>query len=147
MAKEINIHESCVVTKDDKGNLSLVGKAKEALTSLHKHKVSVRILLGDGKKEDVEKFLNENNVPFASIINKDDGAEKDAVVTVMPSSKVIVLNGDWKWCLDDIVRRLWGKKSKENPKSEQQAMDSAMDDYIKWASPKKEKPIDGQSIN
>lgn len=147
MAKEINVHESCIVTKDDKGNLSLVGKAKEVLTSLHKHKVLVHILLGDGKKEDVEKFLNENSVPFASVVNKDDGEGKNAAVTVMPSSKVIVLNGDWKWCLDDIVRRLWGKKSKESPKSEQQAMDSAMDDYIKWASPKKDKPIDGQSID
>lgn len=144
MAKIINVHESCILTKDDKGNLSLVGKAKEALTSLHKHKVSVRILLDDNKKDDAEKFLTDNSVPFSSIINKEEGEEgKDAAVTIMPSSKVIVLNGDWKWCLDDIVRRLWGKKSKENPKSEQQAMDSAMDDYIKWASPKKDKSANG----
>lgn len=67
MGKSINVHEACVITKDDKGNLSMVGKAKEALTTLKKNKVSVCILLCDNKKEDVEKFLNDNNVPFASL--------------------------------------------------------------------------------
>ena len=67
MSKSINVHEACVITKDDKGNLSLVGKAKEALTTLKKNKVSVCILLCDNKKEDVEKFLNDNNVPIVHI--------------------------------------------------------------------------------
>ena len=44
MGKSINVHEACIITKDDKGNLSLVGKAKEALTSLQKNKVSVHVL-------------------------------------------------------------------------------------------------------
>ena len=149
MSKSINVHEACVITKDDKGNLSLVGKAKEALTTLKKNKVSVCILLCDNKKEDVEKFLNDNNVPFASLSTKQE-TDKDgntvhvdppkADVTIMPSSKVITLRDDWQWCLDDIARRLWGKEKKENPKSEQQRMDDSMADYIRWASPKKKEP-------
>ena len=122
MSKSINVHEACIITKDDKGNLSLVGKAKEALTSLQKNKVSVHVLLCDSKKEDVEKFLTDNNVPFA---------------TVVPSSKFVTLDGDWQWCLDRIVQRLWGKKEKEAPKSEQASMDEAMKRYISWAKPEK----------
>lgn len=143
MAKTVEVHEACVITKDDKGNLSLVGKAKEALTSMSKHKVSVIILLCDNKKEDVEKFLNDNEVPFSSIRShgeenkEEDGKDTKADVVVMPSSKVVTLDGDWQWCLDRIVQRLWGEKKKENPKSEQQRMDAAMDDYIKWAKPQK----------
>lgn len=149
MGKSINVHEACVITKDDKGNLSMVGKAKEALTTLKKNKVSVCILLCDNKKEDVEKFLNDNNVPFASLSTKKetdkDGNTKNvdppkADVTIMPSSKVITLRDDWQWCLDDIAQRLWGERKKENPKSEQQRMDDSMADYIRWASPKKKEP-------
>lgn len=149
MGKSINVHEACVITKDDKGNLSMVGKAKEALTTLKKNKVSVCILLCDNKKEDVEKFLNDNNVPFASLSTKEE-TDKDgntkrfdppkADVTIMPSSKVITLRDDWQWCLDDIAQRLWGEKKKENPKSEQQRMDDSMADYIRWATPKKKEP-------
>lgn len=149
MGKSINIHEACVITKDDKGNLSLVGKAKEALTSLDKHKVAIHIKLCDSKKDDVEKFLQENNVPFTSITakgespeGKDEKGEKknDSTVTVVPRSKFVTLDGDWSWCLDSIVQRLWGEKKKENPKSEQQRMDDSMADYIRWASPKKKEP-------
>lgn len=149
MGKSINVHEACVITQDDKGNLSMVGKAKEALTTLKKNKVSVCILLCDNKKEDVEKFLNDNNVPFASLSTKEE-TDKDgntkrvdppkADVTIMPSSKVITLRDDWQWCLDDIAQRLWGEKKKENPKSEQQRMDDSMADYIRLASPKKKEP-------
>lgn len=146
MEKSINVHEVCVITKDDKGNLSLVGKAKEALTSLKKHKVSVHILLCDGKKDEVEKFLNDNNVPFASVIDKKDAGDGKDAVTVVPSSKFIIMRDDWKWCIDDIVRRLWGDKARENPKSEQQAMDKAMDDYIKWTKPPKNVPTSGDTI-
>lgn len=149
MGKSINVHEACVITTDDKGNLSMVGKAKEALTTLKKNKVSVCILLCDNKKEDVEKFLNDNNVPFASLSTKEetdkDGNTKHvdppkADVTIMPSSKVITLRDDWQWCLDDIAQRLWGEKKKENPKSEQQRMDDSMADYIRWTTPKKKEP-------
>lgn len=149
MGKSINVHEACVITTDDKGNLSMVGKAKEALTTLKKNKVSVCILLCDNKKEDVEKFLNDNNVPFASLSTKEetdkDGNTKHvdppkADVTIMPSSKVITLRDDWQWCLDDIAQRLWGEKKKENPKSEQQRMDDSMADYIRLATPKKKEP-------
>ncbi len=156
MGKAINIHEACVITKDDKGSLSLVGKAKEALTSLSKNKVSVNILLCDGKKEEVEKFLTDNNVPFSSITSKDDAPEEgkdgkkegkkdDGIVTVVPSSKFVTLDGDWQWCLDNIVQHLWGKK-KDKPKSEQQRMDDRMADYIKWASPAKPDKTEDQSL-
>ena len=30
MGKSINVHEACVITQDDKGNLSMVGKAKRS---------------------------------------------------------------------------------------------------------------------
>lgn len=141
MSKSINVHEACIITKDDKGNLSLVGKAKEALTSLQKNKVSVHVLLCDSKKEDVEKFLTDNNVPFASIITKEEAKEEkedkktEPDATVVPSSKFVTLDGDWQWCLDRIVQRLWGKK--EAPKSEQASMDEAMKRYISWANPEK----------
>ena len=143
MSKSINVHEACIITKDDKGNLSLVGKAKEALTTLKKNKVSVCILLCDNKKEDVEKFLTDNNVPFASILTKEEAKEEnsdkkaDAEVTVVPSSKFVTLDGDWQWCLDRIVQRLWGEKKKEAPKSEQESMDDAMKRYIEWTKHKK----------
>nr|WP_297658404.1 hypothetical protein [uncultured Prevotella sp.] len=146
MSKSVNVHEACVITKDDKGNLSLVGKAKEALTTLKKNKVSVNILLCDYTKDDVEKFLNDNNVPFASLYTKQE-TDKDgnttsvdppkADVTIMPSSKFITLRDDWQWCLDDVAHRLWGEKPKEAPKSEQQSMDEAFKRYIDWAKPKK----------
>ena len=140
MGKSINVHEACIITKDDKGNLSLVGKAKEALTSLQKNKVSVHVLLCDSKKEDVEKFLTDNNVPFASIITKEEAKEDKKTkpdATVVPSSKFVTLDGDWQWCLDRIVQRLWGKKEKEAPKSEQASMDEAMKRYISYAKPEK----------
>lgn len=139
MGKSINVHEACIITKDDKGNLSLVGKAKEALTSLQKNKVSVHVLLCESKKDDVEKFLTDNNVPFASIITKEEKEDKktDPDATVVPSSKFVTLDGDWQWCLDRIVQRLWGKKEKEAPKSEQASMDEAMKRYISYAKPEK----------
>lgn len=108
MSKIVNIYESCVVTKDDKGNLSLVGKAKEALTSMEKNKVTVNILVTEEKEKEVEKFLKDNNVPYASILTKD--VDSNADVTVMPGSKVVTLDNDWSWCLENIVRRLWGEK-------------------------------------
>lgn len=132
----MNIQESCVVTKDDKENLSLVGKAKEALTSMEKNKVTVNILVNEGNKKEVEKFLNDNNVPYASILAK--GEESKADVTVMPGSKVVTLDNDWSWCLENIVRRLWGEKRKEAPKSEQELMDSRMDGYIKCFKSRKQ---------
>lgn len=140
MSKSVDIHEACVITKDDKGNLSLVGKAKEAITSMSKNKVAVNIVLCDNKKEDVEKFLNDNDVPFTSIRSEGGegkGKEEKADVLVMPSSKVVILDGDWQWCLDRIVQRLWGEKKTESPMNEQQRMDEAMKKYIGWAKPKK----------
>jgi len=126
MSKSINVHEACIITKDDKGNLSMVGKAKEALTSLQKNKVSVHILLCQSKKEDVEKFLTDNNVPFASILTKEEAKEENSdkkaetAVTVVPSSQFVTLDGDWQWCLDRIVQRLWAKRKKKPPKANRQ---------------------------
>ena len=52
MAKKVLTTESCVITSDDKKSLSLVGKAKEALTTLAKNKIEVTILLDKVSKED-----------------------------------------------------------------------------------------------
>ncbi len=153
MSKSIHVYEECVITKDDKGNFSLVGKAKEALTSLQKHKVSVHIILCDDKKEDVEKFLTGNNVPFASILAKDEvstednGKKNNTPICVVPSSKFIALDDSWNRCLDRIVQRLWGKNENKSPKSEQQRMDDSMADYIRWATPQKStKDTSGASL-
>ena len=140
MSKSINVHEACIITKDDKGNLSLVGKAKEALTSLQKNQVSVHVILCENKKDDVEKFLTNNNVPFASIITKEEAKEDKKTepdATVVPKSMFVMFDGNWQYCLDRIVQRLWGEKKQETPKSEQAKMDEAMKNYLEWAKPKK----------
>lgn len=123
---------------------SLLWGRRRKPSPLQKNKVSVHVLLCDSKKDDVEKFLTDNNVPFASIITKEEAKEEkedkktEPDATVVPSSKFVTLDGDWQWCLDRIVQRLWGKKEKEAPKSEQASMDEAMKRYIRWAKPEKQ---------
>ena len=62
MAKKVKIMEACIITSDDKGQRSLVGKAKEALTTFSKNKIDVTIVLDKTPKEDAEKFLKENTL-------------------------------------------------------------------------------------
>lgn len=129
MAKKVKILECCVLTKDDKGALSLVGKAKEAITSLIKNKIDVTIALSDTSKEDAEKFLKESNIEGCSFIElpKED-VKYDAVV--VGGSNIKVLHSDWKWCVEEVVRHLYDGRD-DKPQSEQQQMDTMVKDIKK----------------
>ena len=72
MAKKVKIMEACIITSDDKGQRSLVGRAKEALTTFSKNKIDVTIVLDKTPKEDAEKFLKENNVPYKELMTDDE---------------------------------------------------------------------------
>lgn len=136
MAKKVKITENCVITKDDKGQLTLVGKAKEALTTLDKNKISVTIMLDDTKKEEAEKFLKENNVPYKELLNHDDLKDmekKPKYDACVVNGNVVVLDSDWQWTLSRLVDKLYDNREKEQPKSEQQKMDEKFSDYKHWA--------------
>lgn len=129
MAKKVKILECCVLTKDDKGALSLVGKAKEAINSLVKNKIAVTIALTDTSKEDAEKFLKEQNVePCAFIEIPKDEEPFDAFV--MGGSNVIQLRSNWQWAVEELVRHLYDGRD-DKPKSEQEIMDEAVKDIKK----------------
>lgn len=135
MAKKVKVSECCVITTDDKGQRTLVGKAKEALTTLSKNKIDVTILLEDTKKEDAEKFLKENNVPYASLMDFDEmKSEKPKFdACVIGDNNVVVLRGDWQWALNEVVDKLYDNREKEQHQSEQQKMDEKFNDYKHWA--------------
>ncbi|MBR0166149.1 MAG: hypothetical protein IJQ13_04645 [Prevotella sp.] len=132
--KKVFISECCVVTKDDKGQLSMVGKAKEALTTMSKNNIDVTILLEDTDKEALEKFLKDNSVPFKETkpweeMKKDD--KYDALV--LGSNNIVLYRNDWDWTVDDIVTKLYRNDEKPPHKSEQQKMDDRFKDYKHWA--------------
>ena len=132
MAKKVKVSECCVITTDDKGQRTLVGKAKEALTTLEKKGIDVYILLEGTKKDDAEKFLNENNVPFKALLETDDTKTKfDAVV--LGEGNIVLLRGDWEWSLNQLVDKLYDNGEKPEHKSEQQKMDEKFDQYKHWA--------------
>lgn len=136
MAKKVLTTESCVITSDEKGKLSLVGKAKEALTTLSKNKIAVTILLEKSKKETVENFLKENNVPYKEIVEASTSLvdlmkQQDAIV--IPDVKFVTLRSDWEWALNGIVDKLFDSREQPPQKSEQQKMDDKFKDYKRWA--------------
>jgi hypothetical protein len=135
MAKKVKITENCIITSDDKGQRSLVGKAKEALTTLDKNKIDITIVLDSTSKEDAEKFLKENNVPYTDLITMEEqkkGDNYDAFVVGDPN--VILLSGDWTWTLESIVDKLYNNREKpEAQRSEQTKMDDKFKDYKHWA--------------
>lgn len=135
MAKKVKVTECCVITTDDKGQRSLVGKAKEALTTLDKNKIEVTIMLDGTGKEDAERFLKENNVPYKALMTADDykdGKPKfDACVVA--EGNVVLLDGDWQWTLSRLVDKLYDTGEKPAQKSEQQKMDEKFKDYKHWA--------------
>lgn len=136
MAKKIKITECCVITSDEKGQRSLVGKAKEALTTLSKNKVDVTIFLETTPKEDAEKFLKENNVPYKELMNADDykdGEKPKFDVCVIGDNNVVLLKNDWDWCLNQVVDKLYDREEKPVHKSEQEKMDDRFSDYKRWA--------------
>jgi len=136
MAKKIKVTECCVITSDEKGQRSLVGKAKEALTTLSKNKVDVTIFLESTPKEDAENFLKENNVPYKDLMTADDikeGEKPKFDAVVMGDGNVVLLKNDWEWCLNQIVDKLYDNGEKPIHKSEQQKMDERFKDYKHWA--------------
>ena len=137
MAKKVKITENCIITTDDKGQRSLVGKAKEALTTLDKNKIDVYILLDNTSKEDAEKFLKENNVPYKEMMTMEELKTRDEKpkfdACIVGDSNVIVLQSDWQWTLSQLVDKLYDNREKEPQKSEQQKMDDRFKDYKHWA--------------
>lgn len=136
MAKKIKITECCVITSDEKGQRSLVGKAKEVLTTLSKNKIDVTIFLETTPKEDAEKFLKENNVPYKELMNADDykdGEKPKFDVCVIGDNNVVLLKNDWDWCLNQIVDKLYDREQKPVHKSEQEKVDDRFSDYKRWA--------------
>lgn len=133
MAKKVKIMEACVITSDDKGDLTLVGHAKEAITTLQKNKVEVSIQLENTSKEDAEKFLKENNVPYAALLSADEKADGKYDACVIPDANTVLLSGDWEWTLSRLVDKLYDKSEKPQPKSDQQKMDDKFKDYKYWA--------------
>lgn len=144
MAKKVKIMECCVLTKDDKGNLSLVGKAKEAITAFQKKNIAVTIALTDTSKEDAEKFLNDNNVTGCSFkeLPKDD---ETFDICVVGGSNIIQHHSDWRWTAEDVVRRLYDKKP-DAPVSEQKKMDDSLSEIIKLTKERNKKRADGEVI-
>lgn len=135
MAKKVKVSECCVITTDDKGQRTLVGKAKEALTTLSKNKIDVTIFLEDTKKEDAEKFLKDNNVPYKDLMDADDykNGKPKFDACVIGDNNIVLLRGDWQWALDEVVDKLYNNREKEPHKSEQQKMDEKFNDYKHWA--------------
>ena len=136
MAKKVLTTESCVITSDDKKSLSLVGKAKEALTTLAKNKIEVTILLDKVSKEDAEKFLKENNVPYKALAEADKSFTdlvKGMDAVVIPDAKFVTLGSDWTWALNSIVDKLFDNREKQPEKSEQAKMDDKFKTYKHWA--------------
>ncbi len=151
MAKKIKITECCVITSDEKGQRSLVGKAKEVLTTLSKNKIDVTIFLETTPKEDAEKFLKENNVPYKELMNADDykdGEKPKFDVCVIGDNNVVLLKNDWDWCLNQIVDKLYDREQKPVHKSEQEKVDDRFSDYKRWAEQANaaRKKSQGQSI-
>ncbi len=135
MAKKVKIMEACVITTDDKGQRSLVGKAKEALTTFSKNKIDVTILLNKTSKDDAAAFLKDNNVPYKELMTEDEYHEKkpEFDVCIIPNSNIVVLRDDWTWAMDNLVSKLYRKDEQPAEKSEQQKMDDDFKRYKRWA--------------
>lgn len=145
--KKVKLLSCIVVNRDEKGELTLVGKAKEAINAMAKKKIQVDICIDEEglTKEDLKKFLEENNVTVNNIFIKDEKPEKEEYdAVVLGGSKLILHRNDWQWTLNDIVDKLYGPQKKEKHYSEQKQMDDAMDGYISWAK-KANKAINSNS--
>ena len=144
--KKVKLLSCIVVNKDEKGELTLVGKAKEAINAMNKKKIQVDICIDEEglTKEDLKKFLEENNVTVNNIFTKEEKPQKEEYdAVVLDGSKTILHRNDWQWTLNDIVDKLYGPQKKQEHYSEQKQMDDAMDNYISWAK-KANKAINGK---
>ena len=146
MAKKIKLSENTVITKDDKGNLSLVGKAKEALTSFHKMKIEVTIQLYEFSKEAAEKLLHDNNVPYTALIENGNHAKEQYDICVVGGSNVIKLGNDWRWTAEDVIRQLYDGK-RDKPLSEQQIMDKSLEEIKKFTQERAKKKTQSLDIS
>ena len=145
--KKVKLLSCIVVNKDEKGELTLVGKAKEAINAMNKKKIQVDICIDEEglTKEDLKKFLEENNVTVNNIFTKEEKPQKEEYdAVVLDGSKIILHRNDWQWTLNDIVDKLYGPQKKQEHYSEQKQMDDAMDNYISWAK-KANKAINSNS--
>lgn len=134
MSKKVKVTEECVITSDDKGQRSLVGKAKEALTTMSKNKVDVYILLDGTPKEDAKKFLKDNNVPYKQLITSDEAKDMKFDACILKEGNIVLLRDDWTWAINSLVDELYSNREKEKQtESEQQKMDSKFSEYKKWA--------------
>lgn len=134
--KKVKISECCVITNDDKGQRTLVGKAKEALTTLAKNKIDVTIFLEQTDKEAADKFLKENNVPFKELLSEEDIKEKGKPkfdACILGANNIVLLRGDWQWALNELVDKLYDKSEQPPHTSEQQKMDEKFSEYKRWA--------------
>lgn len=134
MSKKVKVTEECVITSDDKGQRTLVGKAKEALTTMSKRKIDVYIVLDGTSKDDAANFLKENNVPYKELVTPEETKDTKFDACVMKEGNIILLNNDWTWTIGRIVDELYDNREKQKQnESEQEAMDSKFDQYKKWA--------------
>lgn len=134
MSKKVKVTEECVITSDDKGQRTLVGKAKEALTTMSKNKIDVYILLDGTSKEDAEKFLKENNVPYKELVTSEETKDTKFDACIMKEGNIVLLRDDWTWAMNNIVDELFSNREKEKQsESEQQKMDNKFSEYKKWA--------------
>lgn len=136
MSKKVKVTEECVITSDDKGQRTLVGKAKEALTTMNKNKIDVYIILDRTSKEDASNFLKENNVPYKELMTveemKDSKPKFDACI--IGESNVVLLDSDWAWTMSRLVDKLYDNREQQKQKeSEQQKMDNKFSEYKRWA--------------
>jgi len=140
--KKVKISECCVITNDDKGQRSLVGKAKEALTTLAKNKVDVTICLESTPKDAAAAFLKENNIPYSDLLEPAAAVPAASAAVPKPSAfdavilgenNIILHRGDWQWTLNDLVDKLYSTREQPVHKSEQQKMDEKFADYKHWA--------------
>ena len=136
--KKIKLTENTVVTKDDKKELSLVGNAKEALTSFNKMKIQVYIQLREHNKEEVEKLLKDNNVPYTGILADGEKSKEEFDLCVVGGSNVIKLGSNWRWTAEDVIRQLYDAK-RDKPMSEQQIMDKSLEDIKKFTQERAKK--------
>ena len=128
--KRVKVTECCIITSDDKGQRSLVGNAKEALTTLSKNNIDVYIKLEAADKEAAEKFLKDNNVPYKGFVESKD--EKfDACI--IGENNVVILRNDWQWALSELVDKLYDNSERKHHPSEQQKMDDKFKEYKHWA--------------
>jgi len=134
--KKVKISECCIITNDDKGQRSLVGKAKEALTTLSKNNIDVYIYLENTDKDAAAAFLKENNVPYKELVNVEEfkeGSMPEFDACILGENNIVLYRNDWQWTLNQLVDKLYDNKEQEPHQSEQQKMDDDFKNYKSWA--------------